>query len=46
MSDYGATEKDVAVFTQNTVEKQTRLTANGYLPFDAETVSEIYSLCL
>ncbi len=46
MSDYGATEKDVAAFTQNTVEKQTRLTANGYLPFDAETVSEIYSLCL
>ena len=42
MKDYGAAEKDIEVFTQNTVEKQTRLTANGYLPLDFNTVKNIY----
>lgn len=42
MSEYGASEKDVEIFTANTVEKQTRLTANGYIPLDYHTVKSIY----
>lgn len=42
MSAYGAKESDIAVFTENTVQKQTRLTGNGYIPLDPETVRSIY----
>lgn len=42
MSSYGAKESDLDDFTKNTVEVQTRLTANGYIQFTAEQVREIY----
>ena len=42
MSSYGAKENDLDDFTKNTVEVQTRLTANGYIQFTAEQVREIY----
>lgn len=42
MSAYGAVESDIPVFTANTYEKQTRLTANGYIQFTTDQISEIY----
>lgn len=43
MRDYGVTKEDLDVFTAKTVEKQTRLTGNGYIPFDKIQVKDIYS---
>ena len=42
MSAYGAKEADIAVFTENTMTKQQRLTANNYVPLSAAQVEEIY----
>jgi 4-hydroxybutyrate dehydrogenase len=42
MSKYGAQKDDIAVFTENTITKQGRLTANEYVPLDKAAVMEIY----
>lgn len=39
---YGVTEKDLRDFTENTMTKQGRLTANNYRPLSAEQVLSIY----
>lgn len=39
---YGVTEDDIPVFTANVMEKQGRLTANNFVPLDAEQVAAIY----
>ncbi|MCK9170534.1 MAG: 4-hydroxybutyrate dehydrogenase [Treponema sp.] len=40
---YGTTESDLTSFTDNTMTKQGRLTANNYCPLNAGQVLEIYS---
>jgi len=42
LREYGVTEQDVVEFTQNVMEKQTRLTANNFVPLDAQRVAAIY----
>lgn len=42
MKEYGVVEKDIPNFTKVTVEKQTRLTANGYIQFTPDQVQKIY----
>jgi 4-hydroxybutyrate dehydrogenase len=42
MCTYGVTENDLAEFTENTMTKQGRLTANNYCPLNTEQVFEIY----
>ena len=42
ISEYGVQQTDIPAFTKVTVEKQTRLTANGYIPFSPENVQKIY----
>jgi 4-hydroxybutyrate dehydrogenase len=42
MRSYGVTESDLAEFTENTMTKQGRLTANNYRPLSAEQVLGIY----
>jgi 4-hydroxybutyrate dehydrogenase len=39
---YGVTESDLAAFTENTMTKQGRLTANNYRPLSTEQVLTIY----
>jgi 4-hydroxybutyrate dehydrogenase len=39
---YGVTESDLSAFTENTMTKQGRLTANNYRPLSAEQVLGIY----
>ena len=42
MRAYGSVESDISVFSQNTFEKQTRLTANGYIQFSLAQIAQIY----
>lgn len=46
MSEYGVKESDLDIFTKVTVEKQGRLTANGYIQFSPEKIKEIYKSVL
>jgi len=43
MSQYGAVKEDIPVFTENTLTKQGRLTANEYVPLDKKDVMNIYT---
>ncbi len=42
MKEYGAKEEDLLEFTLNTMEKQGRLTANGYIPLNKNQLLAIY----
>jgi len=42
LREYGMTEADIPDFTANVMEKQGRLTANNYVPLDADRVTKIY----
>ncbi len=42
MHEYGVTESDLSVFTDNTITKQGRLTANEYTPLNKNNVLDIY----
>jgi 4-hydroxybutyrate dehydrogenase len=42
LHEYGVTESDLVNFTENTITKQGRLTANEYVPLDETAVMEIY----
>ncbi|WP_178842181.1 4-hydroxybutyrate dehydrogenase [uncultured Treponema sp.] len=46
MSFYGAKKEDLEVFSKNTTEVQTRLTANGYISFTESQVRKIYESVL
>lgn len=46
MSSYGVTESDLIAFTENTMTKQGRLTANNYVPLSEEEVHGIYKSVL
>lgn len=42
MSDYGASIHDIESFTETTIHKQGRLTANGYIPLSENQIKKIY----
>ena len=42
LKEYGVKEEELAVFTENVMTKQGRLTANNYTPLSKEKVYGIY----
>ena len=42
LREYGVTDADIDDFTANVMEKQGRLTANNFVPLDADRVAAIY----
>jgi 4-hydroxybutyrate dehydrogenase len=42
LREYGVTDNDIMEFTANVMEKQSRLTANNFVPLDAGQVAAIY----
>lgn len=43
MSEYGATDADLAPFAQSTIDNQQRLLANNYVPLTVEEIRSIYT---